>query len=168
MAFEERVDVHSESWCENFSHKTLKIKVSQPKKDEVWNTPAKCHLKKWLLPFFQKKDTAIEFNQKKILFTRSRYLQSGIYRWCVQLLLVIDNSWRNRCFVWCRQYWHKPKYVVDIDTYLTKLPTKRTVWLSLNTAFAYEGAYINIPKSKVADKPIEIMYFLRKWRRSKT
>jgi hypothetical protein len=30
MAFEERVDVHSELH-ENFSHKTLKIKVSQPK-----------------------------------------------------------------------------------------------------------------------------------------
>jgi Fe-S cluster assembly protein SufD len=30
---------------------------------------------------------------------------------------------------------------------------------TLNTAFANEGAYINIPKSKVADKPIEIMYF---------
>jgi Fe-S cluster assembly protein SufD len=28
----------------------------------------------------------------------------------------------------------------------------------LNTAFANEGAY-QYPKSKVADKPIEIMYF---------
>jgi Fe-S cluster assembly protein SufD len=29
----------------------------------------------------------------------------------------------------------------------------------LNTAFAIEGVYINIPKNKVADKPVEIMYF---------
>ncbi|MNF48964.1 FeS cluster assembly protein SufD [compost metagenome] len=46
-----------------------------------------------------------------------------------------------------------------IDTYFNKIASKEESLTSLNTAFANEGAYINIPKSKVADKPIEIMYF---------
>ena len=46
-----------------------------------------------------------------------------------------------------------------IDAYFNKIANKDESLTSLNTAFASEGAYINIPKSKVADKPIEIMYF---------
>jgi Fe-S cluster assembly protein SufD len=46
-----------------------------------------------------------------------------------------------------------------IDNYFNKIANKDESLTSLNTAFANEGAYINIPKSKVVDKPIEIMYF---------
>ena len=46
-----------------------------------------------------------------------------------------------------------------IDAYFNQIASKDESLTSLNTAFANEGAYINIPKSKVADKPIEIMYF---------
>lgn len=46
-----------------------------------------------------------------------------------------------------------------IDAYFNQIANKDDSLTSLNTAFANEGAYINIPKSKVADKPIEIMYF---------
>ena len=54
---------------------------------------------------------------------------------------------------------NKPKYKMVIDTYFNQIASKDESLTSLNTAFANEGAYINIPKSKVADKPIEIMYF---------
>ncbi len=54
---------------------------------------------------------------------------------------------------------NKPKYKMVIDTYFNQIANKEESLTSLNTAFANEGAYINIPKSKVADKPIEIMYF---------
>jgi Fe-S cluster assembly protein SufD len=53
---------------------------------------------------------------------------------------------------------NKPKYKMVIDTYFNQIANKDESLTSLNTAFANEGAYINIPKSKVADKPIEIMY----------
>ncbi|HRN44828.1 MAG TPA: Fe-S cluster assembly protein SufD, partial [Flavobacterium sp.] len=53
----------------------------------------------------------------------------------------------------------RPKYKMVIDTYFNQIANKDDSLTSLNTAFANEGAYINIPKSKVADKPIEIMYF---------
>ena len=43
-----------------------------------------------------------------------------------------------------------------IDEFFNKIASKDESLTSLNTAFASEGAYINIPKSKVVEKPIEI------------
>jgi Fe-S cluster assembly protein SufD len=54
---------------------------------------------------------------------------------------------------------NKPKYKMVIDSYFNQIASKDESLTSLNTAFANEGAYINIPKSKVVRKPIEIMYF---------
>lgn len=52
----------------------------------------------------------------------------------------------------------KPKYKVIIEAYYNKIASKDSI-TSLNTAFAKEGAYINIPKNKEVDKPIEIINF---------
>jgi Fe-S cluster assembly protein SufD len=54
---------------------------------------------------------------------------------------------------------NKPKYKMYIDEYFNKIANLEDSLTSLNTAFSQEGAYINIPKSKVVDKPIEILYF---------
>src|SRR5690606_9210142 len=53
----------------------------------------------------------------------------------------------------------KPKYKMVIDSYFNKIAHLDDSMTSLNTAFANEGAYINIPRNKVVEKPIEIMYF---------
>ncbi len=53
---------------------------------------------------------------------------------------------------------NKPKYRLMIDNYFNKAATKDGL-SSLNTAFSNEGAYIHIPKNKVVEKPIQIVYF---------
>lgn len=53
----------------------------------------------------------------------------------------------------------KPKYQLVLENYFHQIANKYESLTSLNTAFAQEGAYINIPKGKIADKPIEIIYF---------
>ena len=53
----------------------------------------------------------------------------------------------------------KPKYKMVIDHYFNTAVPKNNSLSSLNTAFAKEGAYINIPKNTVVPKPIEIMFF---------
>ena len=53
----------------------------------------------------------------------------------------------------------KDKYKTVIDTYFNKIASQEESLTSLNTAFANEGAYVLVPKNKVVDKPIEIMYF---------
>lgn len=52
----------------------------------------------------------------------------------------------------------KPKYKQVIDVYFNKIAKDESL-NALNTAFAKEGAYIYIPKGKVADKPIQIIHF---------
>lgn len=50
----------------------------------------------------------------------------------------------------------KSKYKVVIENYFNKI-AKQDNLSSLNTAFAKEGAYINIPKNVEAQKPIQII-----------
>ncbi len=52
----------------------------------------------------------------------------------------------------------KTKYKATIEAYYNKIASTNSI-TSLNTAFAKEGAYINIPKNKEVDKPIEIINF---------
>ena len=52
-----------------------------------------------------------------------------------------------------------PKYKIYIDEYFNKVASQDESLTTLNTAFAREGAYINIPRGKVVEKPIEIIYF---------
>ena len=52
----------------------------------------------------------------------------------------------------------KSKYKASIENYYNQAASKNSI-TSLNTAFAKEGAYINIPKNKEVEKPIEIINF---------
>ena len=53
----------------------------------------------------------------------------------------------------------KPKYKAVIDKYFNQVAKKDDSLTALNTSFAREGAYIYIPKSVVAEKPIQIIHF---------
>lgn len=52
----------------------------------------------------------------------------------------------------------KPKYQLIIDTYFNKATPPEDSLTALNTAFAREGAYINIPRNKIVQKPIQIIH----------
>lgn len=53
----------------------------------------------------------------------------------------------------------RPKYKNIIDNYFNQIADTKESLISLNTAFADEGAYINIPENKIVEKPIEIVCF---------
>jgi Fe-S cluster assembly protein SufD len=53
----------------------------------------------------------------------------------------------------------KAKYRNLIDTYFNKITNKEDSLTALNTSYTQEGAYVHIPKSVVAEKPIEIIHF---------
>jgi Fe-S cluster assembly protein SufD len=53
----------------------------------------------------------------------------------------------------------KPKYRELINTYFNKIAPANESLTALNTSYAKEGAYIYIPSSVVAEKPIEIIHF---------
>ena len=160
MAFEEQVDVHSElhdvrtSAIKNFENKGFPTK-----KEEAWKYTSLNTILKNDFTVFPKSENSIDFKEVKKYFiheidTYKVVFIDGVFS---SHLSSTTHEGIDVCLM--SSALQKPKYKMVIDNYFNKIANKEESLTSLNTAFANEGAYINIPKSKVADKPIEIMYF---------
>ena len=160
MAFEARVDVQTElhdlrtAAIKNFEHKGFPTK-----KDEAWKYTSLNAILKKDFSVFPKNEATIEFKDVKKYFlheidTYKVVFIDGVFS---SHLSSTTHDGIDVCLM--SSALTKPKYKMVIDTYFNQIASKDESLTSLNTAFANEGAYINIPKSKVADKPIEIMYF---------
>ncbi len=160
MAFEERIDVHSDlhevrtSAIKNFENKGFPTK-----KEEAWKYTSLNTILKNDFSVFPKNENALEFAEVKKYFiheidTYKVVFIDGVFS---SFLSSTTHDGIDVCLM--SSALNKPKYKMVIDNYFNKIANKDESLTSLNTAFANEGAYINIPKSKVVDKPIEIMYF---------
>ena len=160
MAFEARVDVQTELHdlrtlaIKNFEHKGFPTK-----KDEAWKYTSLNAILKKDFTVFPKNESTIEFKDVKKYFlheidTYKLVFIDGVF---ASNLSSTTHEGIDVCLM--SSALTKPKYKMVIDAYFNQIASKDESLTSLNTAFANEGAYINIPKSKVADKPIEIMYF---------
>lgn len=160
MAFEERIDVTSElhdvrtSAIKNFENKGFPTK-----KEESWKYTSLNSVLKNDFSVFPKNENTIEFADVKKYFiheidTYKLVFIDGVFN---SFLSATTHEGLDICLM--SSALNKPKYKMIIDNYFNKIANKDESLTSLNTAFANEGAYINIPKSKVVDKPIEIMYF---------
>jgi len=160
MAFEERIDVHAELHdVRTAAIKNFENKGFPTKKDEAWKYTSLNAILKNDFTVFSKQDNAVEFNHVKKYFlheidTYKVVFIDGIFS---SHLSSTTHEGIDVCLM--SSALTKPKYKMVIDTYFNQIANRDESLTSLNTAFAIEGAYINIPKSKVADKPIEIMYF---------
>lgn len=160
MAFEEQIDVNHELHdIRTEAIKNFENKGFPTKKDEAWKYTSLNNILKNDFSVFPKKDNTIE--SKDV----NKYFIHEIDTYKVVFIDGIFNSFLSStthdgidvCLM--SSAFTKPKYKAVIDQYFNQIASKDESLTSLNTAFANEGAYINIPKSKVADKPIEIMYF---------
>ena len=160
MAFEERVDVHSELHdVRTLAIKNFENKGFPTKKEESWKYTSLSAILKNDFSVFPKTDGAIQYSEVKKYFlheidTYKVVFVDGVFS---SHLSSTTHDGIDVCLM--SSALNKPKYKMVIDTYFNKIASKDESLTSLNTAFANEGAYINIPKSKVADKPIEIMSF---------
>ena len=160
MAFEERIDVHSELHdVRTAAIKNFENKGFPTKKDEAWKYTSLNAILKNDFTVFPKEENAVEFNHVKKYFlhevdTYKVVFIDGVFS---SHLSSTTHDGVDVCLM--SSALNKPKYKMIIDTYFNQIASKDESLTSLNTAFANEGAYIHIPKSKVADKPIEIMYF---------
>ena len=160
MAFEERVDVTADlhdirtSAIKNFENKGFPTK-----KEEAWKYTSLNSVLKNDFSVFPKSDNAIEFADVKKYFlheidTYKVIFIDGVFS---SFLSATTHDGVDVCLM--SSALTKPKYKMVIDEYFNKVASKDESLTSLNTAFALEGAYINIPKSKVVEKPIEIINF---------
>jgi Fe-S cluster assembly protein SufD len=53
----------------------------------------------------------------------------------------------------------RPKYKMVVDNYFNTIAKENNSLAELNTGFAVEGAFINIPKNTIVPKPIQILNF---------
>jgi Fe-S cluster assembly protein SufD len=160
MAFEERIDVTSELHDVRTSAiKIFENKGFPTKKEEAWKYTSLNSIIKNDFSVFPKNENTIEFADVKKYFlheidTYKLVFIDGVFS---SFLSATTHDGIDVCLM--SSALNKPKYKMVIDNYFNKIASKDESLTSLNTAFANEGAYINIPKSKVVDKPIEIMYF---------
>ena len=160
MAFEEKIK-HNEDLHEVRNHaiKNFENKGFPTKKEEAWKYTSLNAILKNDFSVFPKKENAIEFKDVKKYFlheidTYKVVFIDGIFS---SFLSSTTHEGLDVCLM--SSALTKPKYKMIVDTYFNQIANKEDSLTSLNTAFSLEGAYINIPKSKVVDKPIEIIYF---------
>ena len=160
MAFEERVDVNSDLHnVRTEAFKNFENKGFPTKKEEAWKYTSLNAVLKNDFSVFPKQDNAINYPDVKKYFlheidTYKLVFIDGVFS---SFLSSTTHDGQDICLM--SSALTKPKYKEVIDTYFNKIANTDDSLTSLNTAFASEGAFINIPKGKVADKPIEIMYF---------
>ena len=160
MAFEEKIDVHSElHTLRTNAIKNFETKGFPTKKEEAWKYTSLNSILKNDFSVFPKNESSIEFSDVKKYFlheidTYKVVFIDGVFS---SFLSSTTHDGLDICLM--SSALNKPKYKMVIDNYFNKIANKDESLTSLNTAFANEGAYINIPKSKVVEKPIEIMYF---------
>ena len=160
MAFEEKIDTTSELHeVRNNAIKNFEAKGFPTKKEEAWKYTSLNAVLKNDFSVFPKKENTIEFKEVKKFFlheidTYKVVFIDGIFS---SFLSSTTHDGLDVCLM--SSALTKPKYKMVIDTYFNQIANKEDSLTSLNTAFSLEGAYINIPKSKVVEKPIEIIYF---------
>ena len=159
MAFEERVDVHTELHdLRTAALKNFETKGFPTKKEEAWKYTSLNAILKNDFTVFPKQENTVQYSDVKKYFlhevdTYKVVFIDGVFS---SHLSATTHEGIDVCLL--SSALTKPKYKTVIDAYFNQVVNKEETLTSLNTAFANEGAYINIPKGKVADKPIEIMY----------
>ncbi|TXE13200.1 Fe-S cluster assembly protein SufD [Seonamhaeicola algicola] len=142
----------------NEAIKTFETKGFPTKKDEAWKYTSLNKILKEDYSVFPKKEDALDYKDVKKYFihdidTYKIVFVDGKYS---SHLSATTHDGIDVCLMSAALT--KPKYRLVIENYFNKAATTDGL-SSLNTAFSKEGAYIHIPKNKIADKPIQIIHF---------
>ena len=160
MALEQELDLSSPVHdIRSTSLKTFETLGFPTKKDEAWKYTSLAKLLKNDYSIFPKKESSIELKdvKKYFLYEIDSYkvvFIDGIYS---PFLSDTTHDGIDVCLLSAALT--KPKYKEVIEKYFHKIADKEESLTALNTSFAKEGAYVYIPKSVVAEKPIQIIHF---------
>lgn len=160
MAFEEKFDENSSLHdVRNQAIKNFETKGFPSKKEEAWKYTSLNAVLKNDFSVFPKSEPAVEFKDVKKYFLHDvdTYKLVFIDGKFSSFLSQTTHDGIDVCLM--SSVLNKPKYKLVLDTYFNQVASKDESLTTLNTAFAKEGAFVNIPKGKIADKPIEIIHF---------
>lgn len=159
LALENTIDI--DSYVHDVRSEAIKTFEEQgfpSKKEENWKYTSLNSILKEDYSVFPKQENALDYKDVKKYFIHD----IDTYK-----IIFIDGKYSSHlsqtthdgidvCLM--SSALNKPKYQLIIENYFNKVATKDSL-SSLNTAFSNEGAYIHIPKNKVVEKPIQIIYF---------
>ncbi len=129
------------------------------KKDEEWKYTSLKSILNYDYSVFPEIENSIEFKDVKKYFLHEIdsykiVFIDGIYS---SFLSETTHDGYDICLMSAAL--KKPKYQMVIDNFFNKIAGKKSSVTNLNTAFAMEGAYINIGKNTIVPKPIQIVNF---------
>lgn len=160
LAFEQKVDI--DSTLHDVRTNALKVfenKGFPTKKEEAWKYTSLNSVLANDYNILPKDESAVEWKDVKKYFlndvdTYKLVFINGVFS---SHLSSTTHDGLDACLM--SSALTKPKYKMVIDTYFNQAIDQNDSLTNLNTAYAFEGAFVNIPKSTVVSKPIEILYF---------
>ena len=159
LAFENTVNVDAP--VHDIRSQAIKIfeeKGFPSKKEEAWKYTSLKSILKHDYSVFPKEENALDFKDVKRYFLHDIDTYKIVFidgRYSSHLSATTHDK-MDVCLM--SSALNYDKYKVVIDNYFNKI-AKQDGITSLNTAFSKEGAYIYIPKNRLADKPIQIIHF---------
>ena len=160
LAFEERIDfsdpVHQTRLK---SLKTFEEMGFPSRKDEAWKYTSLNALVRQDYALFPKKESTIQLKKVKKYFLYEIDTYKVVFIDGVYSPFLSDTTHDGLDVCLMSAALSKAKYRKLIDTYFNKITNKDDSLTALNTSYTQEGAYVYIPKSVVAEKPIEIIHF---------
>ena len=159
IVLQESIDADSPIYdIRNEAIKTFEAEGFPTKKEENWKYTSLKSVLKQPYSVFPKKEAALDFKDVKQYFLNDLDTYKIVFVDGVFSSFLSDTTHDGIDVCTMGAALTKPKYKQVIDVYFNKI-VKGEAMDSLNTAFAKEGAYIYIPKGKVAAKPIQIVHF---------
>lgn len=159
FAFEEQIDLENDIHAlRNNAIKFFENKGFPTKKEEDWKYTSLNSILKDDYSIFPKKEDAIEYRDIKKyciheIDTYQIVFVDGIY---ASHLSSTTHDKFDACLM--SSALNSPKYKSIIDKYFNKIAPEESL-TALNTAFSKEGAFIRVPKSVAAEKPVQILHF---------
>jgi Fe-S cluster assembly protein SufD len=160
LAFEERIDLSDPVHQTRLeSLKTFEQKGFPSRKDEAWKYTSLNATLRQDYALFPKSESPIQLKKVKKYFLYEIDTYKVVFIDGVYSPFLSDTTHDGLDVCLMSAALSKAKYRTLIDTYFNKITNKEDSLTALNTSYTQEGAYVYIPKSVVAEKPIEIIHF---------
>ncbi len=162
MAFENKGNIDLDSDVHDLRIKAIENfeKLGFPtKKNEEWKYTSLNPILKYDYSVFPSLDNNVELKDIKKYFLHEIESYRIVFVDGVYSSFLSDTTHEEADVCILSAALKKPKYKMIIDHYFDKITSKNDSLSSLNTAFSKEGAFINIPKNTILEKPIQVLFF---------
>lgn len=129
------------------------------KKDEDWKYTSLRSLLKHDFSLFPLTENPVEFKQVKEYLINEIESYNLIFIDGIFSSFLSDTTHDDCDICVLSSALTRPKYKMVVDNYFNTIAKEKNSLSELNTAFAKEGAFINIPKNTIVPKPIQIINF---------